>query len=367
MACCICLDNVSPPLPIQGGCGCREEAGCAHVACKVAYAKHRGRGYHTGWHTCPTCKQDYTGAMCLGLAEALWARLKGRPAEDDDRLCAQNTLAIAYMQAGRLAAAEARYRDILATRRRLHGPNGTNTLVAAMNLGNALVRQGKNSDAEAVLRDTLERQRAVLGPEHEHTLYTASSLAAALQNQGKHADAEPVLRATLAIQQRVLGDGHAGTLVTAANLALLLINTGQHAEAEALSRSALAQAHRTLGPDHPKSLAIASLLTITLGKHGQAAEAEALFTSTLAAQERLLGPGHPGTQNTAQALRHFQRQTIQDRAKGLAEANSDNERFFKAEAAKLAYDKMIAAIIEKSACILIPTQLPPAANDGDGA
>ena len=36
------------------------------------------------------------GAMQRGLAEALWARLKGRPAEDDGRLRAQNLLAAAY-------------------------------------------------------------------------------------------------------------------------------------------------------------------------------------------------------------------------------------------------------------------------------
>ena len=46
MACCICLDNDGPPLPIQCGCGCREETGCAHVACKIVYAKYQGPGYH---------------------------------------------------------------------------------------------------------------------------------------------------------------------------------------------------------------------------------------------------------------------------------------------------------------------------------
>ena len=106
LACIICLDNEEHPLPIQCGCGCRDEAGCAHVACKAAYAAHQGPGYHTGWYECPTCKQDYTGAMQLGLAEALWARLEVRPAEDNDRLAAQNTLANAYFRAGRFAEAE---------------------------------------------------------------------------------------------------------------------------------------------------------------------------------------------------------------------------------------------------------------------
>ena len=304
MACCICLDNDGPPLPVQCGCGCRREAGCAHVACKIAYAKHHGRGYHEGWYECPTCKQDYTGAMLLGLAEALCAKLQRRPAKDYDRLCAQDTLANAYKQAGRFAEAEALYRDILAINRPVHG------LVAAANLGSALLGQGKHSDAEAVFRDTLARQRDVLGAEHKSTLLTAGSLASALTSQGKYAEAEPVLRDTLAIQQRVLGRGHDSTLTAATNLAVLLNNTDQSAEAEVLGRSAMAQANRTLGPDHPKSLEIARVLASTLGNQGHVAEADALFSATLATQQRVLGLGHPHTQHTAQALRGFQQRVV---------------------------------------------------------
>ena len=84
------------------------------MACKAEYAAHQGPGYHAGWIACPTCKQQYTGAMELGLAEAVWARLHGRPAEVHDRLLAQNALAIAYIHAGRLAEAETLYRDVLA-------------------------------------------------------------------------------------------------------------------------------------------------------------------------------------------------------------------------------------------------------------
>ena len=102
MACCICLANEGPPLLIPCGCGCREAAGCVHVA---------SAGYHAGWHACPTCKQGYTGAMELGPAEALWVRLQVRPGEDEHRLCAQNTLAAACSQAGRFAAAVAVVRE----------------------------------------------------------------------------------------------------------------------------------------------------------------------------------------------------------------------------------------------------------------
>ena len=319
MACGICLDNDGPPLPIQSGCGCREEAGCAHVACKAAYAKHQGPGFHEGWYACSICKQHYTGAMQFGLAEALLKRLQGRPAKDQHGLAAQNNLANAYSDAGRHAEAEALYQDILATNRRVLGPNHRHTLAFAGNLGNTLQDQGNHSAAEAIFLDTLERQKGTLGPEHESTLRTASSLATSLQNQSKDAEAEPVLRETLAIQQRVLGEGDIGALVTADNLAVLLMNTGQHTEAEAMGRGALAQANRTLGPNHPLRLAIASALAMILGRQGQAlgrqghvTEAETLFNATLATQQRLLGPGHSDTQLTAQRLRRFQQHLPSD-------------------------------------------------------
>jgi len=36
--CTICLDGGDEPLPIQGGCGCRGDAGLAHVACQAGVA-----------------------------------------------------------------------------------------------------------------------------------------------------------------------------------------------------------------------------------------------------------------------------------------------------------------------------------------
>ena len=75
-ACIICLDT-SPP-PIQSGCACRGDSGLAHIACLVrAAASQQAQRGSDGWRKCQTCKQDYTGAMQTGLAEA-WRDLAGR-------------------------------------------------------------------------------------------------------------------------------------------------------------------------------------------------------------------------------------------------------------------------------------------------
>ena len=196
---------------------------------------------------------------------------------------------------GPLAEAEALFRDVLATRRRVHGPNHENTLRVAGNLGSALLDQGKHSAAEAVYRDTLERQRAVLGPEHESTLLTAGNLAAALQNQGKYAEAEPWCAtrwpSSSACSARSTSHSSHGQQPRGA--------AQQHRPARR-SRGT-GPRYTGPGPAHagarpPTSLDTARTLAITLGKQGQTAEAVALLTATLATQQRVLGPGHPDTQ-----------------------------------------------------------------------
>ena len=76
--CTICLDGGIEPVPIQRGCGCRGDAGLAHVAC-IAEMNHQKRlGHHNGWHNCDTCGQRYTAAMQLGLAREVVKRNKNR-------------------------------------------------------------------------------------------------------------------------------------------------------------------------------------------------------------------------------------------------------------------------------------------------
>ena len=104
-ACIICLDT-SPP-PIQSGCACRGDSGLAHIACLVqaATSQQAQRGSRV-WRQCQTCKQDYTGAMQTGLAEAWRSRVAGQAAESDERLAAENNLGMTLVNQGKDAEAE---------------------------------------------------------------------------------------------------------------------------------------------------------------------------------------------------------------------------------------------------------------------
>ena len=104
-ACIICLET-SPP-PIQSGCACRGDSGLAHIACLVqAAASQQAQRGSDVWQQCQTCKQDYTGAMQTGLAEAWRSRVAGQAAENTERLLAENNLAVSLLDQGKYAEAE---------------------------------------------------------------------------------------------------------------------------------------------------------------------------------------------------------------------------------------------------------------------
>ena len=92
MECIICLDSGSPLL--QSGCACRGDSGLAHVACLVenAIAQRPRRGDDV-WRVCQTCKQEFTGAMRTGLAEAWRARVRHQAEENQEWLLATSNLA----------------------------------------------------------------------------------------------------------------------------------------------------------------------------------------------------------------------------------------------------------------------------------
>jgi tetratricopeptide (TPR) repeat protein len=293
--CIICLQ--SDPPPIQSGCACRGDAGLAHVECRAMAAAHRTANSNTynGWRECSTCKQDFTGAMQVGLAEAWWSTTQRLREEDDEWLAAAENLATAHSAEGQHSKAEVLYRKVLRIERRVLGPEHQNTLSTAGQVMAQLGNQRKFAEAENIGREVLAVGRRVMGLEHPATLSTAMNLASALDEQGKHAEAERMYREVLEIQRRVLGPEHQYTLGTAGNLATSLRAQGKCTEAETLNRDILEVKRRVLGPEHPDTLIVACNLANTLSAQCKYAEAEALYHDVLAARERVLGPEHPRT------------------------------------------------------------------------
>ena len=135
--CLICYE--ASPRPIQSGCACRGPAGLLHLACcvKAAQALVERKGWRW-WFTCQTCEQEFTGAMCIGLANAWWSQVRDRAEEDPERLAAAHNLAHSLSGQGQHAEAEEMLREVLAVRKRVQGAEHPGTLTTASNLANSL-------------------------------------------------------------------------------------------------------------------------------------------------------------------------------------------------------------------------------------
>ena len=301
--CTICLDGGDEPLPIQGGCGCRGDGGLAHVACRAEVAARKARGWHEGWRECPTCGQEYTGAMRLGLARACVEQCtRTRRPGDRDRLAAEDNLGNALAAAGEFSEAAEVLTRVLAAAKRVEGADHPHTLTTARNLANVHAEQGNLAEAEELQVAGLAASRRVNGKEHPGTLNAAHKLASTYNRQGKHAEAEVLLVGLLATSRRVRGNEHPHTLDAATNLAATYSEQGRHAEAEALQVVLLATSRRVRGSEHPGTLDAATNLAATCSRQGRHAEAEALELEVLEASRRVHGAGHPATLRAARNL-----------------------------------------------------------------
>ena len=88
--------------PLLRACACRgPDASFSHLPCLVKYAgANRAASGGKSWYECPTCKQDYTGELQLGLARARWEFVRGRAAEDRERCDAAGDLERVIARAG---------------------------------------------------------------------------------------------------------------------------------------------------------------------------------------------------------------------------------------------------------------------------
>jgi tetratricopeptide (TPR) repeat protein len=259
--CFICLDSNPPPIP--SGCACRGNTGLAHVGCKIdsAVAQQPHRGY-AAWWECQTCKQEFTGPMKTGLAEAWWARVQAEAEESRERLAAADNLAQVRSSDGQYAEAEQIFGEVLDVKRRVLGNEHPDTLMVRSNLAVCLGHQKKHAEAERIYREVLAMTRRIFGEEHPHTLRCAGNLASSLSSQGKHADAERSEREVLGVRRRVLGEKHPDTLGSASNLALSLARQGKLADAEEILHATLVAQQRVLGNSHPDTLKTSRILDL---------------------------------------------------------------------------------------------------------
>jgi hypothetical protein len=214
------------------GCACRgSDAGFAHLSCLVETATHGDDNDDTDyryaddtdrWGVCPICKQDFTGEVRLGLAQARWKLYRTRDIDDLQRLNAADGLASALQEcAGDNTGALPLFQEVLAVSRRVDGNDDANTLVSMNNLAALHQKMGHHELARPLFEEALGVQQRVLGKEAPDTLLTTSNLSMLHLRTGHFALALPLAEDTLAVRRRIRGEEHADTLLSKHNLGLL--------------------------------------------------------------------------------------------------------------------------------------------------
>jgi len=206
---------------------------------------------------------------------------------------AKNTLnlmggkAFALWETGRHDEAEAIFRSVLETQKRIL-PAGHEDLLRSMNnLGCFVMVVDKDlEEAEKLLRGAVDGRKVTLGPEHTDTLISMDNLARVLKDQRKLEEAERLYREVIEIQSRKLYPGHRKLLTTKNNLAILLKVAKRFDEALSLSAEVL----EGLGPlsdeSHPMILKVKSNIAMIRWNQGELADAERLYGEIVDQVER---------------------------------------------------------------------------------
>ena len=162
VTCWVCTDSTSRLTrsrnrTLMRGCACRgSDAGFAHLDCLVQVTLHNNEN----WDVCPTCKQDFTGKVRLGLAKARWELVRDSPRHDWERLNAADRLASALQECaldndGALVL----FREVLEISREVAGDEDVNTLVSMNNLAPLHQKMEDYQSSLPLFKEALGTQR----------------------------------------------------------------------------------------------------------------------------------------------------------------------------------------------------------------
>lgn len=126
--------------------------------------------------------------------------------------------------------------DAIKLRIELAGSDSRDCLHAKNQLASLQRAQGKYKDAEAIFRDVLDTSKRLYGDRDLLTAVTLNHLGLCLKHAGQFPEAKQMYEEALGIQSESIGESHPDTIITMHNLAELLHSTGSTEEALELQR-----------------------------------------------------------------------------------------------------------------------------------
>lgn len=151
---------------------------------------------------------------------------------------------------------------VLEDRRRISGPDATQTLFALRSVGLHQLTAGDHDGALNSIREAVAGYDRVVGPQDEDAMHTLADVASVHAARGEHEAAMEILGPLHTRALATLKPNHPTTVNVAMRLAAMHSDTGEPARAEAICRECLASAGTSLGPQHP----LRRRLTMELGR-----------------------------------------------------------------------------------------------------
>ncbi|MDF2048230.1 tetratricopeptide repeat protein [Microbacterium sp. Kw_RZR3] len=229
-------------------------------------------------------------------AQSALASLVLAVGEDDPSVMpARDSLASAFLNAGRGDDAVKLYARSLEVSERLLGRDHVNFIVSEANLAHAHHIAGRVDVAVRLYADALEHAPRVLDDAHPSVSTLKINFAAALLDDGEADRGVALLEEVVAAREANAGRTHPGTLTALNNLAGAYEQQGKVDLAIDIAREVLRAREDALGPDDPQTLASRNNLASYLETAGDLAAAIDMYEVNLSEAERLLGPDHPHT------------------------------------------------------------------------
>jgi hypothetical protein len=232
------------------------------VSCLASAAAHQEKL----WYDCPTCKQQFTGAVQLELSRTRWEFYRSRPEADAERLMALANLAAALSNSGDNATARPLLEELVAVGRRTRGNNHPATLEDIGRLGTLLLHVDDGAGAQLLLEEAVAGLRLTLGDEAESTLVLMSQLAVAHSMLKAIVKVRYLFEEVVVTRRRTRGCSDPNTFTAIGNLGEIIAKAGDSTAALALQEEATASALRELGPEHPATQQLTELLAETRRK-----------------------------------------------------------------------------------------------------
>jgi tetratricopeptide (TPR) repeat protein len=209
--------------------------------------------------------------------ELLAFRRKLNGPEHSDTLMVMNNLAVAYDDAGRHNQAQKLREEVLALYRKADGPEHPDTLMAMQNLAISYDEAGRRDDSLKLREEVVALRRKVLGPEHPDTLLSVKDLSISYDEAGRRDEALTLRQDLLDLRRKVSGSENTETALAMGYLAISYEEAGRLDEALKLREEALPLFRKVFGPDQPSTLIAMRFLANSYCAAGRGSEAISLM------------------------------------------------------------------------------------------